>query len=106
MSIHTFFKSLASTFARRPPVRRGPPICRPSVEPLEDRWVPSFAPLVDYSVYGYLGAMAAVDLNGDGRVDLGPTASGGNPGIDALFGNGDGTFHMAQIPGVGTYTTP
>jgi hypothetical protein len=106
VSIHNLVKSLASTLARRQPVRRRPPTCRPSVEPLEERWVPSFAPLVDYSVNGGGGALVAVDLNGDGRVDLGPVGSGGAPGIDALFNNGDGTFHMAQIPGVGTYTTP
>src|SRR5262249_53600995 len=102
MSIHTFFKSLASTFARRPPARRSPPTCRPSVEPLEDRWVPSFSTLVEYPNGGWLGPLAAVDFNGDGRVDLGPVGSGGYPGINALFGNGDGTFHNAQIPGIGT----
>src|SRR5437867_11611535 len=100
MWIQTFFKSLTATPTRRRPIRRSPPTCRPSVEPLEDRWVPSFAPLVDYSVNGYLGALAAVDLNGDGRVDLGPMGSGGQSGgIHALFGNGDGTFRNAQIPG-------
>lgn len=107
MSIHTFFKSLASTFARRPLARRSPPTCHPSVEALEERWVPSFAPLVDHGLLGgYLGALVAVDLNGDGRVDLGPVGSGGYPGIYALLGNGDGTFHDGQIPGVGTYYTP
>lgn len=106
MPMHNLFKTLTSTFARRPPNRRRPTTCRPYIEPLEDRWVPSFAPLVDNGVFGFLGPVAAVDLNGDGRVDLGPTTSGGYPGIDALFGNGDGTFQMAQIPGVGTYTTP
>jgi hypothetical protein len=71
--VHNLFKALASTFARRPPARRSAPTRRPSVAPLEDRRVPSFAPLVDSSVNGGIGgALAAVDLNGDGRVDLGP----------------------------------
>jgi hypothetical protein len=106
VSIHNLFKALTTSFARRPLARRNPPTCRPAVEPLEDRWVPSFSPHVDYSVNGLPGALTAVDLNGDGRVDLGPVGSGGTPGINALFGNGDGTFHNAQIPGVGTYNSP
>jgi hypothetical protein len=111
MSLQTFFKSLVSTSSVRRGTRRHssarccPPTCRPSLEPLEERWVPSFARLLDYGA-GYLGALVAVDLNGDGRIDLGPISSGGGPGVNALFGNGDGTFKWAQLPGIGTIYTP
>jgi hypothetical protein len=105
MSIHNHFKTLIPAFVRRPSARRSPPTCHPRVEAMEDRTVPSFAPLIDYGA-APLGALVAVDLNGDSRIDLGPLASGGAPGIDALFGNGDGTFHRAELPGIGTYTTP
>jgi hypothetical protein len=106
MSIYTFYKSLASASTRRQPIRRSPPALRPSLEVLEERCLLSFSPLVDYVVASNAGALAAVDLNGDGLIDLGPVGSGGGPGINALFGNGAGTFHQAQLPGIGTPYTP
>src|SRR3989442_11764090 len=36
-------------------------------------------------------AVAAIDLNGDGRVDL-VTANSGSSDVSVLLGNGDGTF--------------
>jgi hypothetical protein len=50
--------------------------------------------------------LGSADFNGDGRIDLGPIATGGLPGINALFGNGDGTFRNAQLEGIGTRNTP
>ena len=79
MSINNLFKALIPAFARRPLARRSQPTRRPYIEPLEDRLVPSFSPLVDYAG-APLGALAAVDLNGDGLVDLGPVGSGGYSG--------------------------
>ncbi len=106
MSIQSIFRSLPWTSKRRRSTRRSPSASRPRLEALDDRCLPSFSPLVDHGVGQFLGALTAVDLNGDGRIDLGPVGSGGAPGIHALLGNGDGTFHEGQIPGVGTYTTP
>lgn len=44
----------------------------------------------------YLSSISAVDLNGDGRVDLVTSSSGGTGNISVLFGNGDGTFQAFQ----------
>src|SRR4051812_37793965 len=44
---------------------------RPWIEVLEDRCLLSFSPLADYGVSGPPAALAAVDLDGDGLIDLG-----------------------------------
>jgi hypothetical protein len=66
----------------------------------------SFSPLVDYHVPSLGVALAVTDLDGDGLLDIGPVGSGGYPGINALFGNGDGSFRNAQLQGIGTRYTP
>ena len=52
-----------------------------------------------YYKVGIANAVTALDLNGDGRVDLAATGAGPapryQPGVNALNGNGDGTFQSA-----------
>jgi hypothetical protein len=100
MSIHNLFKFLTSTFVRRPPARRGPPTRRPSVEPLEDRWVPNFSPAVSYPVDLSPSSVATADFNADGRLDL-AVANVGTNTVSVLLGNGDGTFQPARTSGTG-----
>jgi hypothetical protein len=97
MSIPNFFKSLASTSTRRPPVRRCPPVSRLSVEHLEDRAVPAFLAPVDYPVGGSPQAVATGDFNNDTLLDL---AVGNGNTVGVLLGNGDGTFRAAVSSGV------
>src|SRR5262245_55391366 len=74
--------------------------CRPRLELLESRDVPStvsFSAPVSYPI-GTSGANYGVtvgDFNGDGKPDLAVSNSGDNF-ISLLLGNGDGTFQPAQ----------
>src|SRR5262245_46633594 len=88
-----------------------PPRChstraRPQVVQLEARTVLSFVLPKPLPVGHSPNAVAAVDLNGDGRLDL-ITANMGNadkPGntVSVLLGNADGTFQEQHTFGVGT----
>src|SRR5262245_6107269 len=107
-----WFRSILDSFDRSPRRRAQRPAVRKRqsrrlyLEALEDRRLLAFDLAVDYAV-GYSGsALAAADLDGDGLVDLGPIGSVGLPGINALLGNGDGTFRHAQLLVIGTYDTP
>ena len=64
----------------------------------------TFRPAVAYQSGGEHNSLAVADVNGDGKPDLlvadycapGITCSGGGPGaVDALLGNGPGTFRPA-----------
>jgi Calx-beta domain-containing protein/VCBS repeat protein len=130
MWMKTFFKSLTSTSIRQRPTRR--PASRLRLEALEDRCLLSFAPLADYGLSGPPPALAAVDLDGDGLIDLGIgrlqtsiVADLNGDAIDDLVtvnpsyrldlrvqvGNGDGTYQQTQVivlpsqlpPGTGFY---
>src|SRR5262245_43913986 len=94
MWIKTYFKSLTSTASRRRPTCR--PASRLCVEALEDRWVPSFLPAVDYPVSGGVWDVVSADFNGDGRLDLATSAEYPVSKISVLLGNGDGTFQPAR----------
>jgi hypothetical protein len=52
---------------------------------------PLFGPPVNYPVGGNATATAAVDVNGDGRVDVVASNIGSNT-VSVFLGNGDGTF--------------
>jgi hypothetical protein len=107
MWMKTFFKSLTSISTRRRPTRRSPPSSRPTLEALEDRCLLSFSPLVDYYGTGSTpGALAAVDLNGDGNLDLASVSSYGATGVSVLLGNGDATFQAARHSGIGSNSEP
>lgn len=132
MWIMNFVKSLISTSTRRRPIRRSPLVSRPRLEALEDRCLLTFGPLADYGLTGPPPALAAVDLNGDGLIELGIgrlqtsiVADLNGDVIDDLVavnptyrldvrvqvGNGDGTYQQTQVivlpsqlpPGTGFY---
>ena len=52
----------------------------------------TFKSPVDYSISGNAQAIAAADLNGDGKLDLVVPSGGSSATISVLLGNGDGTF--------------
>src|SRR5580704_9285604 len=52
----------------------------------------TFKSPVNYSISGNVQALAAADLNGDGKVDLVVPTGGSSAAISVLLGNGDGTF--------------
>jgi hypothetical protein len=100
MSIHTFFKSLASTSTRRRPARLRPLPSRLYLEPLEDRCLLSFSPAVSYAVGTTPQAVLTADFNSDGRLDL-AVANYSSNNISVLLGNAGGTFQAAQNSTVG-----
>jgi hypothetical protein len=90
MWIYNFFKSLTLTAMHQRAIRRRPMPTRLDLEALEDRCTPAFLPAVDaLASYGFLGGLWAVDVNGDGPLDLVTTR--GYVTLVSL-GNGDGTF--------------
>jgi hypothetical protein len=52
----------------------------------------TFKSPVNYSFSGNIQAIAAADLNGDGKLDLVVPSGGTSATISVLLGNGDGTF--------------
>jgi len=75
--------------------RCGPTTGRLSVEPMEDRCLPSFLPAVSYPADGYV---LAADFNNDTVLDL---AVANYSSVSVLVGNGDGTFDPAVNSGFG-----
>ncbi|HEV3260798.1 MAG TPA: VCBS repeat-containing protein, partial [Gemmataceae bacterium] len=71
--------------------------CRPQLERLENRCLPSFLFVAaqEFAVGSSLQSVAVADVNGDGKPDL-VTANGFNGTVSVLLGNGDGTFQNAQ----------
>src|SRR6266550_2361216 len=65
--------------------------CRPRVESLEERTLPSFAAPVNFAVGSRPNAVIAGDFNRDGRLDL-VSANQEDGTVSVLLGNGDGTF--------------
>jgi FG-GAP-like repeat len=98
MWLKTPFKPLTSTSTRRRPTRRRPPTSRLCLEPLEDRRLLSFSPVVDYPVGPNPQAVTTADFNNDGRLDLAAANSGV---VSVLLGNGDGTFQAARTSATG-----
>lgn len=103
-------KSLTPTLPCRRPTRR-PSSARVSLEPLEDRWLPSFSMPVDVGADQpttpgsggfYPQAVVAADFNGDGQLDL-ATAIHLENTVSVVVGNGDGTF---QAPRTFTCASP
>jgi hypothetical protein len=68
---------------------RGRPRCRPTLEPLEARNLPSFVPAVTYPLGPGPAALAVGDFTGGGVPDL--VSVNGNT-VRVSPGNGDGTF--------------
>src|SRR4030095_11020 len=69
-------------------------------EVLEDRRLLSFAPAVDYAGGPNPQEIIAADFNNDGRLDLvvaNPTANS----VNALLGNGNGTFESPKSSAAG-----
>ena len=68
----------------------------------------TFRPVVPYPSGGYeVNSITAIDLNGDGKLDLvaenwcGTTDCTSNSSVGVLFGNGDGTFQAPTAYDVG-----
>jgi hypothetical protein len=103
MRFRSFLNFLTFASRRRPRGRRPAP-CRPSVETLEARALPSvsFQFEGNYSTGGYSTATAATgDFNHDGATDL-ATVNTGTSTVAVLLGGGDGTFASPVTYPVGT----
>jgi hypothetical protein len=74
---------------RRTSARRPDPCCRPQLELLEGRDLPSFSAPVVYPSYA-AQALVAADIDGDGKADL-VTLNNGRA-INVQLDNGNGTF--------------
>jgi hypothetical protein len=105
MRFRSWLDGLTSTPVR-PRAERGsrpkPPGCKLTVEPLEDRSLPSFLGPVGYPVGPSPQALVAADFNGDGAPDLAVANSGSNT-VSVLPGNGDGTFQPPRDFAAGPY---
>jgi acetyl esterase/lipase len=94
----------ARCLQRRTPRRRQ--AARLAVEPLEDRCLLSggklsFMDPVDYAAGRSPRSVATGDFRGIGVLDLAVADSGSND-VSIFFGNGDGTFRLAETVAVGT----
>jgi hypothetical protein len=82
----------------RPTARRAG--FRPRLEPLDDRWVPSFSPAVNYGVGDNPVAVATGYLNADNHLDL-VTANQFVNTVSVRFGDGLGGFGGEHVHAVG-----
>src|SRR5262245_54341988 len=98
---------IRNMFASRTPrtIRKAPAGCRPSVEALEDRALPSvnFAPAVNYGVGDNPASVAVGDFNGDGKPDL-ATANRYSNNVSVLLGKGGGAFESVVSYGTGNFS--
>jgi hypothetical protein len=76
--------------------------CRPVLEQLEDRTVPTLlgSPTL-FNAGSFPQAVAVADFNGDGKADL-AVADYSTGKVSILLGNGDGTFQAAHTYDVGS----
>src|SRR5262249_58346114 len=85
----------------RPPAPRNPPPprrrCRPQVEALAERFLPSFTHAPDVPVGDAPRSVAVGDFNGDGKPDL-AAANAHNNTVSIRLGDGAGGF--AAVPDV------
>jgi hypothetical protein len=102
MWFRSTFDSLKRGISRPPPLqarhgaaRRRPAARQLQLEALEDRYLLSFSPAVNYPVGASPQAVVTGDFNGDGRLDL-AVANGAGSTVSILLGNADGTFQTAQ----------
>src|SRR5262249_50204468 len=104
MTIHSLLRSLFASRTRRT-IRKAPARCRPLLESLEDRALPSvtFAPAVNY--FAALGplSVAAGAFNRDAKQDL-AVANRDSNSVSVFLGKGDGAFQNAVSYGAGIST--
>jgi hypothetical protein len=93
------FSSAASLALAAVAVRRSR-ASRLCLEPLEDRCLLSFKPVVNYSAGPGPQAVVAADFNNDAHPDLAVADIGSNT-VSVLLGNTDGTFKPAQTSATG-----
>src|SRR5262245_39085621 len=75
---------------------------RPCVEPLETRVVLDLKQPGPFPVGTHPTAVAAADVNGDGRPDL-VVANQGDGTVGVLLGQGDGSFQPQRAFAAGTH---
>jgi Calx-beta domain/FG-GAP-like repeat/FG-GAP repeat len=97
MRLRTLFDGLKTRPYRKPTPYTASlrMVCRPRLEALADRIVPSFSPAVDYAVGVGPSAVVSGEFNGDEFPDLAAANAGSNT-VSVLLGNGDGTFQAAR----------
>jgi hypothetical protein len=95
----------AARKARCRPDRRLAGGCKPAVECLEERNLPSlFGPPTNYGAGTFTVGIAVGDINGDGVPDI--VASNDNSNnVSVLLGHGDGTFGAHKDYAAGSVTT-
>jgi hypothetical protein len=83
--------------------RTGAAACRPLLEGLEDRTVPTFLTPVSYAAGTIPTGLAVADFNGDGKSDIAVVNDAASGTVGIMISNGDGTFQPRVDYAAGPY---